>query len=405
MKNNGNNQSDVKYANQRLIVTEILKSGKLARTDLAKRLSLSNPSVSKNVGDLLGKGVLVEIGAADTVLGRKPVMLSYNSQWGCVAAVDLGSDSLRVALGDMSGQIIEYSTKENIFTIDQSALDWIVKEIKRMVEKNRAIYGELLEICIGTPGDIDKNTGYYIFAPRLVDAKKLNIRGYFEENFGVPTIVNNDINLAAKGENLRNGWNRAENLVYVYVDYGIGSGLILDGKLYEGKHGFAGEIGLMVTDFEKFITDGGKQDYHYLLDSEVSIFGIKLNVKSMIESGGKSSVMRYCRTVDDIEFKHIIEGFSRNDEICRKAVNRSALYLSCALKNIVELLDLERIIIGGSILLLGDEYLQMLRDYLKESLKISAPEVLPSALNTKATIYGAINDAVEVALERKILGD
>jgi predicted NBD/HSP70 family sugar kinase len=405
MKQNGKSQRDIKYANQKLIVSEIIKNGMFARTDLAARLNLSNPSVSKNVEDLLKKKIIVEMGSLDTVMGRKPIMLSYNNKWGCVVGVDLGSDSLRVAIGDMGGNIIELKTKENVFTIDQSSIDWIVENIKEMYRQFKGEYGELRAISIGTPGDIDKATGYYLLAPRLVDAKKINIKEQFEKHFNVLTIVNNDINLAAKGENLYSNRTRVNNLIYICADYGIGSGLILDGKLYEGTHGFAGEIGLQITNFDESLTSNKKVDYRYSLDYNVSVFGIKSNIKEMILSGEKSSVMRYCKNIDEIEFKHIIEGFNQYDEVCRKAVKKSAHYLGCALKNIIELLDIERIVIGGSILNLGEEYIQMVRSFLSNNLEISIPEVLCSVLNSKATIYGAMGDAIERSLEKQIMSE
>lgn len=106
----------------------------------------------------------------------------------------------------------------------------------------------LLAISIGTPGDIDRQTGYFLYAPRFEDCTKLNLHTIFQEAFGVDVLVKNDVNLATMGENLFGAGGGCRNMLYIALDYGIGSGMILDGRLFEGARGFSGEIGLWLMD-------------------------------------------------------------------------------------------------------------------------------------------------------------
>ena len=93
----------------------------------------------------------------------------------------------------------------------------------------------LLNISIGTPGDIDRKTGDFLYAPRFQNCSVRNLQHFFNDTFHVDVFVKNDVNLATMGENLFGAGIGCSNMLYVSVDYGIGSGVILNGKLYEGS--------------------------------------------------------------------------------------------------------------------------------------------------------------------------
>jgi len=398
MKLNGSNQSDVKYANQRLILSELMKNS-LARIDLAKKIKLSNPSISKNVEDLLHKGMIVETGTASSGVGRRSIKLCYNSSWGCVAALDFISSAVRIAYSDMSGKILKIKTIENVFIIDKNIIENVIEETKALYQES---FGKLYCVCIGTPGEIDKDTGYFIFAPRFKDAQSINLKKIFEERFDAKIIVKNDVNLAVKGEQMFGKGLGAESLAFISVDYGVGAGLFLNGKLYEGRRGYAGEIGMLLNDFSHCIEDefdGSAPEY---LDNVVSLFGIKNMVKSMIANGEKSIVTNNCIDLDEITISRVIDGYLKQDEVCVRAVNRSARYLACAINNLAELLDLEMVIIGGAILSLGDGYLNEVRSFIRDKLKKSSIEINKSKLEHLATIYGAIGESIEEAITIKL---
>lgn len=405
MKSVGSNQSDVKYANQYLIMNEIMKNNTIARTDLAKYLKLSNPSISKNVYDLINKKLILETGTVDTNVGRKPKMLTFNPNFGCVAAIDLSSTELRIVLSDMAGQTIDFATINGVIRINISIINAVMNELETLYNKNRSRCGKLLAICIGSPGDIDVETGYYIYAPRFEGATKINIRKIFSSRFNVDVIVKNDINLAVKGEKVYGIGNGSSNIIYICVDFGIGSGLFLNGKLYEGTSGFAGEIGLLNTNFQDSLNNDGKSSYTNNLDYAVSVFGIISYVKDMIRDGADSILKKKYDDIDKIDFYDIIDAYNNDDEVCKKAIKRSAVYLGCAIKNICDLLDLEFVIIGGLILKLGDDYIKIIKDFLQTNYETAPPKIKRSVLDSKATIYGAIGEAIEASIHKIISGD
>ena len=401
MKVSGSNQSNVKYANQRLILNELMKNS-LARIDLGKKIDLSNPSISKNVEDLIRKQLVVETGTAGSGVGRKSISLCYNSHWGCVAALDFISSAVRIAFSDMSGQILQLKTIENVFIIDNHVIDHVIDETAALYQES---FGKLYCICIGTPGEINKETGFFTFAPRFKEAQSINLKQMFEARFDAAIIVKNDVNLAVKGEQMYGKGLGAKNLAFISVDYGVGAGLFLNGRLYEGRRGFAGEIGMLLTDFSRYAEEAYDGEPGGYLDEVVSLFGIKNMVKALIANGEPSIVTNECIDLDEISISKVIDGYLKQDAVCVRAVNRSARYLACMINDLGELLDLEMVIIGGAALSLGDGYLNEVKSFIRDKLKKDIIEIKKSKLKNLATIYGAIGESIEEAITFKLKND
>ena len=224
----GSKQRDVKNANHRLILTQLRQHDLLSRSELARMLSLSAPSISKNVDDLIGRNVLIETGTVATNVGRRPSLVGINRQYGCVAAVDFSSTDIRIAISNMKADMIDYGTVPGESRLNMSHLEQTIALLGEMLERHQ-MRERLLAISIGTPGDIDRQTGYFLYAPRFEDCTKLNLHTIFQEAFGVDVLVKNDVNLATMGENLFGAGGGCRNMLYIALDYGIGSGMILDG--------------------------------------------------------------------------------------------------------------------------------------------------------------------------------
>lgn len=182
-----------------------------------------------------------------TNVGRRPSLVGINRQYGCVAAVDFSSTDIRIAISNMKADMIDYGTVPGESRLNMSHLEQTIALLGEMLERHQ-MRERLLAISIGTPGDIDRQTGYFLYAPRFEDCTKLNLHTIFQEAFGVDVLVKNDVNLATMGENLFGAGGGCRNMLYIALDYGIGSGMILDGRLFEGARGFSGEIGLWLMD-------------------------------------------------------------------------------------------------------------------------------------------------------------
>lgn len=400
----GSKQRDVKNANHRLILTQLRQHDLLSRSELARMLSLSAPSISKNVDDLIGRNVLIETGTVATNVGRRPSLVGINRQYGCVAAVDFSSTDIRIAISNMKADMIDYGTVPGGKPPEYEpprADDRPAGGDARAAPDARAAAGHQL----GIPGDIDRQTGYFLYAPRFDECTKLNLHTIFQEAFGVDVLVKNDVNLATMGENLFGAGGGCRNMLYIALDYGIGSGMILDGRLFEGARGFSGEIGLWLMDpqeaYERYRQNTLPDQLG--LDSIVSCFAIRQNVRHRLAAGQHSILLNWAKRTRTSR----LSAFSTLSACATSSAwrwsRRRPVKFACALKNLIDFLDVEVVILGGLARKFGDYYLDIVRDFLSRVQPTFPPRLIWSKLGDESTLYGAIGDALEHAFDQIVL--
>lgn len=385
MENVGSNQSLVRIVNQELIVEEIRRHKQLSRSELAKMLKLSNPSISKNVEDLESKGLIIEVGSVKTQIGRRPMMLKFNGKCACVAAIDLSGATIKICISDLEGSIMESGEIESGEYIDKDIIFAVEDKLEEMLKKTDNACGKLHAICIGSPGNIDPETGLIRYALRIRDFENLDLGKIFSERFGVKVLVKNDVNLAVSGEHVFGIGAGVHNLIYVSVDNGVGAGIILSHQLYEGSRGFAGEIGLTLT-------ESGDR-----LDEVCSSNRIVSNVIRCCKDGEETCINDMGMSYDDITLDVVAHAVAQNDSLCVREVTESAKQLAYTLRNIYELLDMDMVIIGGNVMKLGNTYLKTLCDEFGDDVKVNW-----SMLADKATLSGAIGEAIKLAVKQII---
>lgn len=393
----GQKQHNIKNANHRLILEQLRYNGELSRIELTRNLALSAPSISKNVDELIRNNVLLETGTVVTHAGRRPRLLEINRDYGCVAAVDFSSSDTRVALANMRSELIDYKTVPGGSMLDDIHLHKVRDLLQTMLDKQYPAR-KLLAISVATPGDIDRKTGDFLYAPRLRNCTIRNFRDFFHTAFGVDVLVKNDVNLATYGEHLYGAGIGCSNMLYVAVDYGIGSGMVLDGKIFEGARGFAGEIGLWIMDTNEALAKADGESK--MLDACASCFAIRQNICRQLKEGKQSILLSWVNGPDEVEMDLIIKAHQLQDQLCVDVVHQAALQMACVLKNIIDFLDVETVIVGGLSKNFGDDYLDTIRTFLEETQPTRVPQLIWANLGHESTLYGAVGDALEFAFDQ-----
>ncbi len=375
----GKNQSYARLINNRMVMRELSRAD-CSATMLSRELRLSNAALSSIISDLKRDGYIREVACTDNnatqALGRKPVYYSINENFGCVAVVGLSNHRATVALSDMKACITD-SVETRVERYDVATIYELVLTLKNLIAKPEYSGVPLLGIDLSVPGRVNEVTGDLILSPQF-DKDLFGEKNYmvdlFARQFGVPVKMTNDINLAGYAEMCRGALRDVENGMLVHVDEGIGGALILGGKLYTGSQGFAGEIGIMRTEFD------GRID---VLDEFSSMRAVKNKL-----SDGKEI------HTDDVMRLY------RSDASAREYINKTADCIGRVLKDVVELLDISTIVVSGRVTGFGDEYFECIQAAVDKS--INGARVCPSALDRGASIVGAVSKAVE-ALTADIL--
>ncbi len=393
MERTAGNQGTIKENNQQLIIDTLVKNGATSRAELAKILKLSAPSVSKNINDLIERKILIEIGEGDSIGGRRPILVQFNFNYGYIIGVDMSGQDLKIALANLSSEIVELRTIDiaNI-NIGKKILDIIAENIFDIFNKNNLKTEKLLAIAIGFPGIIEDNGRILALPMWLYLWEDLNIKEELRKTFNVEIIFKNDMNLAALGESVYGVGKVYKNLVFVSIDIGVGAGIILNNTLYEGNRLAAGEVGYFALNIDDV-------NYNHQsvgpLESRVGIPAIIENIKNGVRQGQSAFVYDLVHgDLSCINSKIIFKAVQGKDPFVMQEMEKVVNVLGVVLSNTIILLDLDLIVLGGKLMDLGYDFITPLDEIVSKIVPFPV-RVKSSALEQKAIIYGAFTIALD----------
>lgn len=397
MEHKGSNQSLVKVTNQNLILQEIRANTQLSRSELAKRLQLSNPSVSKHVDELLAKGLLVESGSLVTDVGRRPIMLQFNAAHGCVAVIDLSSSNARLCVADLSGNKLEYSRVDGDHIITSREIELIVSTLRDMLAHLGDRCGGLVGICIGVPGLVEPSSGQVLRSSRFEPDNIPDLVSLIGNAFNVPVFVRNDVCLAVAGEHIFGSGQEHSTLLLLNIDLdSVGLGAVINGRPYEGARGFA-------CDIERLILPAGDQPGTVLpMPKMLSLDCLVSDVRAVIEDGRESLLREWVSDPAELHFDDVARAWGMNDTAVGSVVRMYAKRVALACQNLTALLDPELILMGGQASKLGGTFVNEINRHY-ETLPGYPTELKLAKLSDSAVIFGGIDLAAQQAVDRIVM--
>lgn len=236
-------QAFVRETNLSLVLRLIHNQAPVSRAQLAVMTGLNKSTVSSLVDELLARNLVHETGSNMGGAGRPATLIEVNPQVGYVVGVELGVDFVSVAVTDFLGNIVWRRREDAEPSEDQNKMiQQTLHIVKEALTTGRRKGYHFLGMGLATPGTVDVNKGILIFAPNL-HWRNVPFVKIFSEQTKLNVFVENDANSAAIAEHLFGAARQCQNFIFVFAGVGIGGGLFLNGKLYRGKNGYAGEIG------------------------------------------------------------------------------------------------------------------------------------------------------------------
>lgn len=371
--------------NSRLVLRTIYEREEISRADVARETCLTRTTVSDVVADLMGQGLVEEVGYGPSAGGKPPILLSVVADARHLIGLDLASNEFRGAVVNLRGQV-RHQINAPLHDRDGEAALALVYEIVQ--DLITATDSPLLGIGIGSPGLMDALNGVVRHSVNL-DWHNLPLRDLLQERFALPVYVANDSQVAALGEYTFGDGPGAENLVVVKVGQGVGAGIVLNGQLFHGETFGAGEIGHVT------IVENGEQcrcGNFGCLETVTSARAIIGQVRSLAASDPGSHLHQFASRPEEITIETICQAMEAGDKQVQQVIRRSGHYLGIAAANIVGLLSIRRIVIAGSVACLGQILLDAIRqEMIKRSLAVLANEVeiALSSIDSNIVILGA----------------
>lgn len=304
-----------------------------------------------------------------------------------VLAVDVGGTKILAALVSSTGEVLARRRQPTMASAGPDAvIQDIFKAVDILLAENKT---EISGIGLAVAGLIDSEKGIVTTSPNLPGWEDVPLKAAFSQKYGVPTLLVNDASAAAWGEYcLGAGWG-FKNLVYLTVSTGIGGGLVLDGQLYLGSGGAAGELGHMIID------KNGPQDACGNLGCLESLASGKAIAGEAIKrlENGETSTLRQMAGGDikSITAREVAEAASEGDSLSLDVTRQAAVNLGLGLVNIVNIFNPDVIAIGGGVSNMGELLLEPARQLVAERafiLPARAVRVVPAKLGEDAGIIG-----------------
>lgn len=366
-------QATVRINNQKLIIEYLLEKGASSRALISKELNISKPTISLNVEKLLEKEILLELGEGKSSGGRKPLLIDFNYDFKIIIAIDLNRNTPLLALSNLSGEIISQELiKGSIVDEKEELINKLFDSIEHLIKINKYTIENLGAISIAIPGVIDEATGNIFANPQFNLWIDMNLKEILGKRYNTKIILKNDISMAALGEKHYGIGKFYEDLVFVSVGRGVGAGIIINGKLYEGKRKAAGEIG-----YSKLFNYNSKKN----LEDVVSTTEIFKRIEKDLVNGVETCISNEI-TIDSIK-----KALDLKDEYVSKVIREIGLILGMSIVNIAVVLDLEIIILGGAISELDEYLINPIMEVVKDSLPFDTV-VKKSEIGKIAGIYG-----------------
>lgn len=370
------NAAYIKKMNQKLILKCVMNEQSTSRANISKKLALSKPTVSALVDELLEDDWIYETGngEASTNGGRKPVNLMFNPEKSYIIGIDIGGTNVASGITDLNGKVCAYRDFPTQVNLEHNLFVGIKQSVKSMIQELGIDESKILGLGVGIPGITNVKEGTVKEAPAL-KWKDFPIRERLKEIFDLPIYIDNDVNINALGEHWKGVGRNKKNLIYIAIGTGIGSGIMINGKLYRGSNYSAGEIGYLVTDRVH------AKNYHPVYAG----YGFLESVASGSSIGNQLSE-RLGRTVSA---KDAFDLYQKQDQTAVEVVDFAIENLSLGIANYVSLFDPELIILGGGV---SGSY-SIIRNQMVDIMKRYTPkecEIVLTTFGKEAGVVGAV---------------
>ena len=386
------NASGVVYKNKslkRLIIKQLDEVGKSTITELSKELNISVPKITSLVNDLTENGLIKDNGKFDSTGGRRASVYGLVSDACFFAGVDVKRYYVNLGLLDFKKhQII---SKEKVpFKLENTpeSLQALLVIIKAFIDEldPASVKEKILGIGINLSGRINNTTGYsysyFHFAEEPLSA-------IIQKELGIQTFIENDSRAMAYGEFCNGDTKNARNVLFVNMDYGIGLGILINGKLYYGKSGFGGEFGHIPFFDNEILCHCGKKG---CLETETSGLALIRKFKEKIKQGSTSSIMKKKKDLNDITLLDIILAAKNEDILCIELLAEIGEKIGKGIALLINIFNPELLILGGILSETGDYLRLPVRSAINKyslSLVNTDTQLKLSKLGEKAGVIGA----------------
>ena len=325
---------------KKTILRLCIESGEYSIAALSEQINTSVPTVTKLIGELMDEGFMIELGKSGTSGGRRPSIYGLNPEAGYFIGLDIRHTHASIAVTDFKGGLVCF--EDNIpfvLEIDEACLHTISRNIRDFFVKHDLEWNRVLGMGISVAGRVNPKTGYsnlYSFDPDRPINKILS------EDLDIPVVIENDSRAMTYGEFLSGVVKKEQNVLFVNVSWGLGMGMILDGRLYYGTSGYSGEFG------------------HFPLLNNDQI--CRCGKVGCLETGASGSALR---DQGKVNLNDIFQAIQEEDILTIETIEKIGSNLGRGLAGLINVFNPQLVVLGGKMAMAGDYLLLPVRSAVK----------------------------------------
>ena len=345
---------------KKTILRLCIQNGEYSIAALSEQINSSVPTVTKLIGELMDEGFMVELGKSGTSGGRRPSIYGLNPDAGLFIGVDIRHTHASVAVTDFKGGLLHF--QDNIpFTleINEDSVHKISHSVRDFFEEKQLDWNKVLGMGISVAGRVNPKTGYsnlYSFDPDRPINKILS------EDLDIPVVIENDSRAMTYGEYLSGVVKKEKNVLFVNVSWGLGMGMILDGRLYYGTSGYSGEFGHFPLLDNDQICRCGKIG---CLETGASGSALVRMITEQLQAGRASSLSSIFKKEGKVNLNDIIKAIREEDILTIETIEKIGSNLGRGLAGLINVFKPQLVVIGGKMALAGDYLLLPIRSAVK----------------------------------------
>lgn len=383
----GANLQSVKWQNRAVVLETLWRHQPIARKDLAARTQLTAATLTNIIAEFVDTGIVHEIGPGEPGRGRRPTLLTFVADSAYVVGLNLSRTDISVGVFDIGLDCHHLITRPATIATSSSLAETLIDLVHLAIDQSQIDPDRIAGIGISAMGPLSAKDGIIFSPPTFSQWSNVPLGTLMSDTFDRPVWLENDANADALAEHWLGAGKPYNNFIYVESHSGLGAGIILNGRLFTGSNGIAGELGHTSIDRNGPRCDCGNFGCVELYSSGPAIIR---RVREEFKAG-KPTQLTLCagNDLERLTFDQIIQAAQDSDPLAVDVIQEASHALGLGLVNAVNLIDPEAVIIGHRLNRTGDICLAPIREVIQA-------QAFPQAATNLIILAGDLTESVGV---------
>jgi predicted NBD/HSP70 family sugar kinase len=391
--------------NKNVILNIVRDRSPISRKEISHLSKLSIATTKRLIEELLNDSIIIEVGQTNNARGRKASLLRLNERYCCSIGVNIIHNALEVSVLSFTGNVLSSRKILGSRPTREAIQPLLVKTLRDTVDEiHGSSSGKLLGIGIGIAGLVDINQGIVLYTPNMTGWESSPLGSTLSERFNTDIIIDDSVRCMALSEKRYGAARELGTFLYIYIGKGVGSGVLLDGRIYRGAHGVAGEFGHITIKQNGNLCNCGNNG---CLEAHVSESRIIEDITRNIASNVHSSLADRTESENGIGLQDILEHARGGDKLANLTINDVSENIGIGIANLVNVFDPGVIILGGEVI---DTFGENMMENIIRIVRLKAintissqTSIIPAAVEDFTASRGAATLLIEKRLQNGIL--